>query len=60
MLSYIFADPYCGLTLKEAGERYGGANYSAVGKAVSRFRESLTRDRKLNEKVKQFMSNVEM
>ncbi len=60
MLHYFFADPYCELTLKEAGEMYGGANYSAVGKAVSRFRERLTRDRKLNKKVKQILSNVEM
>lgn len=51
---------YCGLTLKEAGERYGGANYSAVGKAISRFKERMTDDRKLNKQIKQILSNVKM
>ncbi len=51
---------YCGLTLKEAGQRYGGISYSAVGKAVNRFPTRITKDHELNKKVKQIMSNVEM
>lgn len=51
---------YCELTLKEAGQRYGGASYFAVGKTVSRFRERLTKDYELNKKVKQILSNVQM
>lgn len=51
---------YCGLTIKEAGQRYGGANYSAVGKAISRFKERLTDDRKLNKQIQQILSNVKM
>lgn len=51
---------YGGLTLKEAGQRYGGVGYSAVGKAISRFQESLKKDRDLDRKIKNIMSNVKM
>lgn len=51
---------YCGMTLKEAGQRYGGANYSAVGKAISRFKERLIHNHKLNKQIRQILSNVKM
>jgi hypothetical protein len=51
---------YSGLTLKEAGQRYGKVSYYAAGKASSRFRERLRKDRKLNRKIKQILSNVQM
>ncbi len=55
-----FTVNYCGLTLKEAGQRYGGSNYSAVGKAIGRFRTRLIKDRTLSKKIKKIMSIVEM
>lgn len=51
---------YCGLTLKEAGQRYEGTSYFAVGKAVSRFRDRLSEDHELNKKIKWILSNVQM
>ncbi len=51
---------YCGLTLKEAWQRYGEISYSAVGKGVNRFPARITKDPELNKKIKQIMSNVEM
>ncbi len=60
MAAIHLAVTYCGMTLKEAGQRYGGTNYSAVGKAASRFRERLGRDKKLSKIIKHILSNVEM
>jgi REP element-mobilizing transposase RayT len=51
---------YCGLTLRVIGQRYGGISDSAVNKVVSRFRTRLSKDRKLNAKIKKILSSSEM
>ena len=51
---------YCGLTLRVVGKRYGGISDSAVNKVVSRFRTRLSKDKKLNAKIKKIMSSGEM
>ena len=51
---------YCGLTLRVIGQRYGGISDSAVNKVVSRFRIRLSKDKKLNAKIKQILSSNEM
>lgn len=58
MASMYLVVNYCGLTLKEAGQRYGGISYSAVGKAVSRFRDRIAKNPRLNKKIKQILSNI--
>ncbi len=50
----------CGLKLKEAGERYGGINDSAVNKSITRFRNLLAKNNNLNLKLKKIISIVEM
>ncbi len=51
---------YCGLTLKETGQRYGGSNYSAVSKAASRFLYRLAKDCELHKKIKHIVAIIEM
>ena len=51
---------YCGLTLRVIGQRYGGISDSAVNKVVSRFRIRLSKDKKLNAKIKKILSSNEM
>lgn len=51
---------YCGSTLRVVGQRYGGTNDSAVNKVVSRFCTCLSKDKKLNAKIKKIVSNGEM
>ncbi len=51
---------YCGLTLRVIGQRYGEISDSAVNKVVSRFRIRLSKDKKLNAKIKKIVSNGEM
>jgi REP element-mobilizing transposase RayT len=51
---------YCGLSLRVIGERYGGISDSAVNKVVSRFRNRLLKDKKLNTKIKKIVSIGEM
>ncbi|MGB9715806.1 MAG: transposase [Thermodesulfovibrionales bacterium] len=60
MASIYLAVNYCGLTLREAGQRYGGISYSAVGKAASRFQDRLAKDPRLNKRIKQILSNIKM
>lgn len=60
-MSMIYlAHNYCGLTLRVIGQRYGGISDSAVNKVVSRFRTRLSKDKKLNTKMKRIMSSGEM
>ena len=42
------------------GQRYGGISDSAVNKVVSRFCTRLSKDKKLNAKIKKIVSNGEM
>lgn len=51
---------YCGLPLREAGQRYGGVSYSAVGKAIGRFRARLAEDSELSRHINNIISNVQM
>ena len=51
---------YCGLTLRVIGQRYGGISDSAVNKVVSRFCTRLSKDKKLNAKIKKIVSNGKM
>jgi len=53
-------DTHCRLTLRVIGQRYGGISDSAVNKVVSRFRTRLSKDKKLNVKIKKIVSNGEM
>ena len=51
---------YCGLTLRVIGQKYGGISDSAVNKVVSRFFTRLSKDKKLNAKIKKIVSSGEM
>lgn len=51
---------YCGLKLKEVGERYGGINASAVNKSMTRFRDSMSKNKNINRKVNLISSIIEM
>ncbi len=46
---------YCGLPLKETGERYGGITGTAVSKVVSRFKERLSKDKNLRKKLENIL-----
>jgi REP element-mobilizing transposase RayT len=60
-MSMIYlAHNYCGLTLKVIGQRYGGISDSAVNKVVNRFSTRLSKDKKLNAKIKKIVSSGEM
>jgi len=60
MAMVYLAFDYCGLTLKDIGQRYGEISETAVNKVVSRFRFRLSKDKKLNNKIKMIVSNGEM
>ncbi|MGR3302447.1 MAG: transposase [Candidatus Scalindua sp.] len=51
---------YCGLTLREIGQKYGGISDSAVNKIVARFSTRLAKHKKLNNKIKKIVSSGEM
>ena len=51
---------HCGLTLKEAGERYNAVSYFSVSKASRRFAAMLEKDIKLKRQIKRIMSNSQM
>ncbi|ODS34115.1 MAG: hypothetical protein SCARUB_00788 [Candidatus Scalindua rubra] len=46
---------YCGLTLKEIRQGYGGISDSTVNKLVNRFGTCLSKDKNLNAKVKKIV-----
>ena len=60
MAMVYLAFNYCGLTLKEIGQRYGGISESAVNKVVGRFSTRLSKNKKLNAKIDKIVSNGEM
>ena len=45
---------------KEALERYGGSNYYAVGKAISRIKKRVKIDKELRERVNYILSVAKM
>lgn len=47
---------YGGFSIKEALERYGGSNYYAIAKAISRIRKRVNSDRGLRERVNHILS----
>jgi hypothetical protein len=51
---------YCGFSLKETGERYGGITGTDTNKVVTRFKERLSRNKSLREKVEHILSFDEM
>lgn len=51
---------YCDFPLKETGKRSGGINGTAVNKVVTRFRERLSRDKSLRDKMEHILSFDEM
>ena len=51
---------YDGMTLKEVSQKYGARSYFSVSKAVSRFRQRLVKDHKLQKQFKNILSNVQM
>jgi hypothetical protein len=51
---------YCGLPLNETGKRYGGITGTAVNKVVTRFKERLSKDKSLREKMEHILSFDEM
>lgn len=49
-----------GMTLKEAGQKYGARSCFSVSKAVSRFRQRLAKEHTLKVKFKNILSIVQM
>lgn len=47
---------YCGLPLKETGNRYGGSTETAVCKLASRFKKRLSQDKGLRKKIDNILS----
>jgi hypothetical protein len=53
---------YCGMSLREIGEKIGGRDYSAVSVMLKRFEQRVNADKSLANKLEEFrkaMSNVE-
>lgn len=59
MMIYIAVE-YCGFTIKEVLHRYSGTSCYAVVKAISRIKKRVGSDERLNERVNQILSIVQM
>jgi REP element-mobilizing transposase RayT len=59
LITYIAVN-YCGFTIKDALERYGGSNYYALAKAINRFNKRIEKDKELNERINRILSIVKM
>ncbi|MGH7801078.1 MAG: hypothetical protein ACREOW_10705 [Thermodesulfobacteriota bacterium] len=51
---------HSGFAIKEALERYGGSNYYAIGKAISRIKARIKIDKELRERVNQLLTVANM
>jgi hypothetical protein len=53
-----FVHHYAGLSTTEIGKIFGGINFSALSKAVARFKEEMESDRKLMKVIEELNSNI--
>jgi chromosomal replication initiation ATPase DnaA len=53
-----FVQHYAGLSITEIGKIFGGIHFSALSKAVARFKEEMEADRKLMKVIEKLNSNI--